>query len=314
MQLISEKACPLCGDERIRDLMTCPDCLTHRGSFRVAGCETCGFRFLNPYPSRDDIGVFYAAEDYVPVSNTTKGWINKGYHLARRIMLRAKRGLVTRHSRRVTGRLLDIGCGTGEFAGYMLSSGWEAQGVEPCKPARESAQKRFGLPVADVSEQPALPDGHYDVITLWHALEHAHDLNHSMREVSRLLAPDGTVFIGVPNHACYDAEYYGAHWAAYDAPRHLYHFVPDTLRRLADKHGFTVTALLPLLFDPLYIPLLTEKGREDGSYLRGLYVAAISFFQSLMDAERCSAVTYVLRKKQAGYVYPVKGGGQDGGC
>ncbi len=296
MTLVADTRCPVCGGERLRDLWICQDRLTRRGSFTVCVCESCAFRFTNPYPPQEEIGVFYESEDYVPVSNTSKGLINKGYHLARRVMLRAKRAMVCRLARRASGRLLDIGCGTGEFAGTMQAAGWEVQGIEPHAAARESARSRFGVPVADVAEQKALPDQAYDVITLWHVLEHAHDVNRSFRELDRLLAPGGTVLIGVPNYTSYDAVFYRDKWAAYDTPRHLYHFEPDTMRRLAAKHGFEVAALRPLLFDPLYIPLLTEKEREDRSWLRGLCVAAASFAVSLAHPERCTAIAYALRR------------------
>jgi 2-polyprenyl-3-methyl-5-hydroxy-6-metoxy-1,4-benzoquinol methylase len=296
MTLITDKQCPVCGGERLSGLLACEDRLTHRGTFAICVCEACGFRFTNPYPSQEDIHVFYESDDYVPVSNTTKGLINKGYHLARRVMLRAKRRMVSRLTGRTSGRLLDIGCGTGEFAGIMKEAGWQVQGVEPFAAARESAKARFGVPVADVPEQAGLFEKSYDLITLWHVLEHAHDVNRSMREIDRLLAPGGTVLIGVPNHTCYDEGVYREYWAAYDTPRHLFHFAPDTMRRLAAKHGFEVAAIRPLLFDPLYIPLLTEKERKDRSWLRGLRVAAVSFCVSLLRPTRCTAVTYVLRR------------------
>ena len=299
MNLIADKQCPVCGGERLSDLWVCQDRLTHRGSFTVCACDACGFRFTNPYPSQADIGVFYASDDYVPVSNTTTGLINKGYHVARRVMLRAKRAMVARLTGRSSGRLLDIGCGTGEFAGVMKEAGWQVQGVEPYAAARESAQARFGVPVVDVPQQAALPDRSYDLITLWHVLEHAHDVNRSFRELERLLAPGGAVLIGVPNYTCYDAGVYRDKWAAYDTPRHLFHFAPETMRLLADKHGFAVAGLKPLLFDPLYIPLLTEKERKDRSWLRGLCVAAVSLAVSLANPARCTAVAYVLRRKEA---------------
>ena len=295
--MITESACPVCGGTTLSPVWNCQDRLTQRGTFTVCGCETCGFRFTNPYPSQEDIHVFYESDDYVPVSNTSKGLINKGYHVARRVMLRAKRAMVKRLTGRSSGRLLDIGCGTGEFAGIMLEAGWQVQGVEPYPAARESAIARFGVPVADVPEQASLPDKAYDVITLWHVLEHAHDVNRSFRELERLLAPGGTVLIGVPNCTCYDAGFYREQWAAYDTPRHLFHFSPDTMRRLAAKHGFAVTAIRPLLFDPLYIPLLTEKERPDRSWLRGLWVGGLSFCVSLFHPVRCTALAYVLRRK-----------------
>jgi len=300
MKLITDNQCPVCGGISLQPLWACQDRLTHRGAFTVCACGTCGFRFTNPYPAQEDIHVFYESDDYVPVSNTTKGLINKCYHVARRVMLRAKRRMVSRLTGRTAGRLLDIGCGTGEFAGIMKEAGWDVRGVEPYAPARESAAARFGVPVIDVPEQAGLPDRAFDVITLWHVLEHAHDLNRSMRELDRLLAPGGTVLIGVPNHTCYDAGFYRDQWAAYDVPRHLFHFAPGTMRRLAVRHGFEVAALRPLLFDPLYIPLLTEKERPDRSWLRGLWVAGVSFCVSLFRPERCTALAYVLRRAPEG--------------
>lgn len=296
MDLITDNQCPVCGGTALQAVWQCHDRLTHRGAFTVCACGACGFRFTNPYPSQADIHVFYESDDYVPVSNTTRGLINKGYHVARRVMLRAKRRMVSRLTGRTAGRLLDIGCGTGEFAGIMKEAGWRVQGVEPFAAARDSAAARFGVPVVDVPEQAALPDHAFDVITLWHVLEHAHDVNRSMRELDRLLTPDGTVLIGVPNYTCYDAGFYRDQWAAYDVPRHLYHFAPDTMRRLAARHGFAVTALRPLLFDPLYIPLLTEKERPDRFWFRGLGVAVASFVVSLLRPARCTALAYVLKR------------------
>lgn len=296
MNLITEKQCPLCNGVALQPLWQCQDRLTRHGAFTVCVCGTCGFRFTNPYPAQEDIHIFYESDDYVPVSNTTRGLINKGYHLARRVMLRAKRRMVGRLTGRSAGRLLDIGCGTGEFAGIMKEAGWQVQGVEPFAAARESAATRFGVPVVDVPQQAGLPDHAFDVITLWHVLEHAHNLNRSLRELDRLLAPDGTLLIGVPNYTCYDAGFYLDQWAAYDVPRHLYHFAPETMRRLAARYGFAVTAMRPLLFDPLYIPLLTEKERPDRSWLRGLGVAAVSFGVSVVCPSRCTALAYVLRR------------------
>lgn len=298
MPLLSFTACPLCGSPRIPTLLTCRDTLTRLGDFTIASCADCGFRFTNPYPSPDDIHAFYASDDYTPVTNSTRGLLNKGYHLARRVMLRAKRRLVRRLARRATGTLLDIGCGTGEFPATMKQGGWDVQGVEPFAPARDSAATRFGIPVTDLPGQALLPGHAYDVITLWHVLEHAHDIHHSMAEIARLLKPGGLALIGIPNCASWDAQFYGPDWAAYDTPRHLHHFTPATLGRLAGQHGFRVTSLHPLLFDPLYIPLLSEKTSPAPCYPRGLYAAAVSLAVSLLNPARCTAVAYALRREQ----------------
>ena len=296
MNLSKFHSCPLCDSTHIALFCACRDFLTRRGDFTIFSCDDCGFRFTNPYPSADDIHVFYESDDYTPTTNTTRGVLNKGYHLARRVMLRAKLRLVRRLSQRATGVLLDIGCGTGEFLATMKQGGWEVQGVEPFDAARASAVARFNVPVADLAGQVLLPCHAYDVVTLWHVLEHAHDIHQSMSEISRLLKPGGLVLIGIPNCASWDAEFYGKHWAAYDTPRHLHHFTPDTLRRLAERHGFRVTAMRPLLFDPVYIPLLTEKERADKNLLRGAYAATRSLAASLLNPARCPAIAYALKK------------------
>ena len=299
MNLKKFTSCPLCDSPRIALFCACRDTLTRRGEFTIFACEDCGFRFTNPYPSADDIHVFYESGDYTPITNTTRGLLNKGYHLARRVMLRAKLRLVRRLSELATGKLLDIGCGTGEFLATMKQGGWEVQGVEPFETARTSAVERFNIPVADLAGQPLLPDRAYNVITLWHVLEHAHGIHESMSEISRLLKPGGLVLIGIPNCASWDAQFYGRHWAAYDTPRHLHHFTPDTLRCLAERHGFRVAAMRPLLFDPLYIPLLTEKGRPDKNLLRGAYAATRSLAVSLFNPARCPAIAYALKTNHA---------------
>ena len=326
MKLLSFQTCPLCDSKKIAPFLTCRDTLTHRGEFTIASCGECGFRFTNPYPSAEDIHVFYDTPDYTPVSNSKEGLLNKGYHLARRVMLRAKRRLV----QRLVGRglrsapprgsnqafhetslepqggaersprptLLDIGCGTGEFLATMKQAGWSVQGVEPYEPAKNSAIKNFQIPVTDLAGQSSLPDHAYDVITLWHVLEHAHDLHRSMAEISRLLKPGGLVLIGVPNCDSWDAKFYGAHWAAYDTPRHLFHFNPATMRRLATRHNFEVASIHPLFFDPIYIPLLTEKKRADKNVLRGVYAAIRSFIFSLFYPAKCTAIAYVLKSEE----------------
>jgi len=296
MTLFTFNSCPLCDSPRIDLFCACRDNLTRRGEFTIFSCEDCGFRFTNPYPSADDIHVFYESDDYTPTTNTTRGLLNKGYHLARRVMLRAKLRLVRRLSGLATGKLLDIGCGTGEFLATMKQGGWEVQGVEPFDSARDSAVARFNIPVTDLAGQSLLSNNAYDVITLWHVLEHAHDIHQSMSEISRLLKPGGLVLIGIPNCASWDAEFYGSHWAAYDTPRHLHHFTPDTLRRLAERHGFRVTAIHPLLFDPIYIPLLTEKERPGKNIFRGVYAATRSLAVSIFNPARCPAIACALKK------------------
>lgn len=296
--MIYDNICPVCGGTALREVFRCPDRLTRKGEFAITECTACAFRWTNPYPPMDEIGQYYASEDYVPLSNTRRGTINRLYHVARWFTLRQKRRLIEKVSGGNAGSLLDIGCGTGEFLGAMAHAGWRVLGIEPDEKARTRARDEFGVRVLSLEEKAGLADGAYDVITLWHVLEHAHDVNRNVHDLTRLLSIRGRVLIGVPNYDCFDGDVYGPRWAAYDPPRHLYHFTPRTMRRLLEKHGLRILGMRPMLFDPLYISLLSEKeNAQDCRYLRGLRVGIQSTLLGRLRTERCTAITYIVARR-----------------
>ena len=195
--------------------------------------------------------------------------------------------------------MLDIGTGTGYFADAMVGRGWKVEAVEKSPQARAFAKEHFGL---DVKPDTALQDfapGSFDVITLWHVMEHLEHLNETWDTLNSLLTEKGVLIIAVPNCSSYDAKKYGAHWAAYDVPRHLWHFTPGTIQRLGAKHEFILAARHPMPFDAFYVSMLSEKYMGHSmSFFRGILSGTLAWFSTLASKERSSSMIYVFRKKQ----------------
>ena len=292
-------ACPLRNSTRNKRVMSCTDHYASGELFDVCSCEDCGFTFTQGAPDEAEIGRYYETPDYISHSDTKKGAMNFIYHQVRRYMLRRKAHLVMKESHRKEGKLLDVGTGTGYFAHTMQQRGWDVEAVEENPQARAFAQEHFVMEVKDPAALSEFAPETFDVITLWHVMEHLEALNETWELLQQLLNETGTLIVGVPNCSSYDAEHYGADWAAYDVPRHLWHFTPATMQQLASKHGFIMAARHPMPFDAFYVAMLSEKnlGRSH-SFLRGLRVGAMAWLSSLARKERSSSMIYVFRKKR----------------
>lgn len=294
------EVCPLCRAAEFSELFKCRDYLVTDETFSVCSCARCGFRFTQPYPTQDRIGRYYESEDYVPMTNSTKGVVNKLYHVARRVMLRRKLRTIIDETGLRTGRTLDLGCGTGEFLATMKAAGWDAVGVEPDDGARRQAERITGSTIHSVGDFLALTVARFDVVTLWHVLEHVHDPHGYLAKLHEVLRPDGFLYIACPNCDCLDADHFGAGWAAYDVPRHLWHFTPDTMGRILDQHGFRICRMRPMPFDPMYISLLSAKHGAAGSGMIGAALVGLrSSVHSLRHTNRATAVVYAAKKLAA---------------
>ena len=298
MSKINIKICPLCGGERLERFLTCVDHCVSGESFYLCRCADCGFLFTQDFPSEDEIGRYYETPAYISHSDTHKGLVNKLYHRVRAYMLKRKARLVESAAHRHTGRLLDVGTGTGYFPDTMCRRGWQVEAVEKNAGARDFARERFGLEVKPENALKTMPAGGFDVITLWHVMEHLEHLDETWDELYRLLADRGTLVVAVPNCTSFDAGRYGAYWAAYDVPRHLWHFTPATMQRLALKHGFVLAARHPMPFDAFYVSMLTERYmRRRGAFVRGCLTGVLAWFSSLVRKDRSSSMIYVFRKQ-----------------
>jgi 2-polyprenyl-3-methyl-5-hydroxy-6-metoxy-1,4-benzoquinol methylase len=295
--MVHHRACPLCGSEKISIPFSCTDNFISKEAFQLARCMECGFEFTQDYPEENEIGRYYESDDYISHSDTSKSFSDKLYQLARSFMLRRKRNIVRRLTGLKTGTVLDIGSGTGYFAVTMKRAGWEVKGIEINERARNFSMANFGLEIIAPEDISALQSESFDSITLWHVLEHFHDPYKYASEIRRLLKPNGTCIIALPNSSSFDAWHFGKFWAAYDVPRHLWHFNPSTFRLFADKAGFKIEKILTLPLDLFYISILSQ--RYCGSrlpFFTGIFVAKMYTFASFFKKERSSSLIYILRK------------------
>ncbi|MBK7572715.1 MAG: methyltransferase domain-containing protein [Bacteroidetes bacterium] len=287
--------CPVCGGESSKKVMDCIDYTVSRETFSIVQCTKCGFKYTNPRPDDKEIGKYYESEEYVSHSNSKKGLINTVYHWVRNYSLRKKVELINSQSKK--GNLLDIGCGTGEFLSTAVANGWKGQGIEPNDKARNQAISNHKLNVLPESGIASLQNNNFDVITMWHVLEHVHTLNERVLEIYSLLKPGGKAIIAVPNCTSYDASVYGKEWAAYDVPRHLYHFTPETMKALFRKHKMDFVQSYPMKFDSFYVSMLTEKNVHKQNRLLPAFLNGFkSNLKTKNDAEKYSSVIYVFVK------------------
>jgi 2-polyprenyl-3-methyl-5-hydroxy-6-metoxy-1,4-benzoquinol methylase len=215
-------------------------------------------------------------------------------------MLTRKMNLVNRYVDGQNRKLLDIGCGTGYFLQAAKERGFTVVGIEKNDLARTHAITRFGLEVKDENSFFDIADTSFNVITLWHVLEHLEKLNESLERINGILTPDGTVVIALPNHNAYDAHFYQTFWAAYDLPRHLWHFSPDTVEKLLNKHHLKIIAIHRMPLDAFYISMLSEKYKGSNlwvQYGRAFRVGATGFLRSLRNPEQSSSLIYIVKKK-----------------
>ncbi|MBC7921984.1 MAG: class I SAM-dependent methyltransferase [Ferruginibacter sp.] len=252
--------CPICGSDQFTNLMICQDYTVTQESFAIVECKKCRFKLTNPRPTQENAGRYYQSEAYISHSNTTRGIVNQLYHFARKFTLQKKLKLINSLGSEKK-RLLDVGCGTGTFLEVCQKSGWNVNGTEPDAKARGLAHTRVKSQVEE-NLLSAFPGETFETITLWHVLEHIHQLDESVKKLKKLLTSNGTLLVAVPNCESYDAKLYREKWAAYDVPRHLYHFSPDTVRALFLKHRLIIQKIIPMELDAYYISLLSSRYRD----------------------------------------------------
>ncbi|MBS1566459.1 MAG: class I SAM-dependent methyltransferase, partial [Bacteroidetes bacterium] len=240
---------------------------------------------------------YYQSAAYVSHTDTKEGLVNRLYHMVRKRTLRGKRSLIKKLTGLPTGRLLDIGAGTGAFANIMQQGGWQVTALEPDSDTRKRALELYGLAVLPADALLQLPEGSFDVITMWHVLEHVHDLHGYIAQIKKLLSPNGRLVIAVPNYTSYDAGYYRQFWAAYDVPRHLYHFSPASMHGLLAQYQLELIGCRPMWFDSFYVSMLSWSYKTGhNNLLRSFWVGLLSNIHTMLNRQRCSSLIYVSRK------------------
>ena len=265
--------------------------------FELHQNDACDFLETLPRPLKQDLPSYYNSSQYVSHQTSKRNLFDWVYFFVRWFTLKKKIKLISRFSfERQT--LLDYGAGVGYFVRSTRSAGWESIGIESSVEARKAANLILENSIFDESHTKKLKSKSQSIISLWHVLEHLPDLKQNIKEFDRLLSQDGRLIVAVPNFKSYDAQYFKNFWAAYDVPRHLWHFSPKSIVRLFSEFGFELESTYPMRFDAYYVSLLSTK------YKYGKMSIAKAFFigfQSNLRAKRSghySSLIYVFKRKK----------------
>jgi len=289
--------CPACGSISIHPVLSTKDYTVSGETFSIWQCADCSLRFTQKAPGADRIGDYYKSENYISHSNTSTGFINRLYQIIRKQTLRQKRKLVCKITAKRMGELLDVGSGTGAFVNEMKGNGWEVVGLEPDAGARKVAKDLFGFQLQEIEELFYLSPNSFDAITLWHVLEHVHDLQTYLQQLRSVLKPDGRLIIAVPNYTSFDASIYKEYWAGYDVPRHLYHFSPLSMKLLIERNQMKIIEHKPMWFDSFYVSLLSSKYKNaKTNWLGSIWNGLLSNMKAMGDVKKCSSVIYIISK------------------
>ena len=300
---ITYNSCPSCGSNDIHPALTAIDYTVSRKQFEIWECASCTIRFTQHVPDAAAMSDYYQSENYISHTDTSKGLVNRLYHYVRKQTLAGKHKLITsaliksQHDKPGTKKILDIGAGTGAFVHYMQSHGWDATGLEPDERARQRAASIHEVKLLPAEDLYSIEANSFDAISLWHVLEHVHALHDYLEQLKKILSGNGRIFIAVPNYTSYDASLYKNYWAAYDVPRHLYHFSPVAMKKLLARHSLQLYAIHPMWYDSFYISMLSEKYKTGkSSIVKGFFNGGISNFKAMSNKEHCSSLIYVLGK------------------
>jgi 2-polyprenyl-3-methyl-5-hydroxy-6-metoxy-1,4-benzoquinol methylase len=270
--------CPACEGNLFTPFITVKDNSITKEIFELIKCSHCGLTITSPRPAADSIGKYYASVEYISHSGKSKTLFDKIYLTARSITLRWKYKLVA-HYFPQPSNILDFGCGTGEFLNFMKKNSWNVTGVEPNETARQKANHLLENKVLENLHQ--VKSRSMEVITLWHVLEHVHDLNNTIQKLKSLLSLNGHIIIAVPNPNSHDSKHYENNWAGYDVPRHLWHFNQRTMTALLNKNGLRIVEVRAMKLDSFYVSLLSE-GYKNPSQPK-LITGAKAFFEGLVS-------------------------------
>jgi 2-polyprenyl-3-methyl-5-hydroxy-6-metoxy-1,4-benzoquinol methylase len=285
--------CPICDSLTLNSFLKINDLSVSKEEFELLKCDDCRFVLTQNIPTQENIGKYYQFDAYISHTDTKKSWMDKLYHFVRSITLFQKLYWVKSFTKKAKGTILDIGSGTGAFLNYAKNKNWVITGIEADKSARAKGLELHNIETSDTNTLFSLKQNSYDAITMWHVLEHVHQLNDYMYQIKKLLNGAGKLFIAVPNYTSYDAKFYKKYWAAYDVPRHLYHFSPQAMQRLAQKYNFKIVSYKAMWFDSFYVSFLSEK-YKNGNVIRAAFIAFWSNFLAIFNSKKCSSITYVM--------------------
>jgi len=273
---------------------TCEDHSVSGENFQLIWNKQKDILITSPQPSAEKLPEYYQSEDYISHTDASKSVSDKLYQGVKSYMLQKKVKLMNSLAKNSTKNLLDIGAGTGDFLLVAKKKNWKVEGIEPNKKARDLAQEK-GLSLYENVDE--LSENKFNVISMWHVLEHVPNLDEQIKNIYTLLEEDGFAIIAVPNFKSYDANYYKEFWAAYDVPRHLWHFSQTGMERIFKEHNFQLIKTLPLPFDAYYVSLLSEKYKNGKSNLLKSFQVGLRSNMKAKSTSEYSSLVYVFQKQ-----------------
>jgi SAM-dependent methyltransferase len=294
--MITHEKCPICGAKEFHTALKCNDYLVSQREFIIKKCSSCGFMFTHDIPGPGEIESFYESPEYISHTGGNRSLTDKLYVIARKIMLGSKARSVRRFSPVKSGRLLDIGAGTGHFVRKMLDSGWESVGVEVNENARKHAFIINRVRLISSLRDGGFTTNSFNAVTMWHVLEHIHEPEIYLGQIASILKPDGILIVALPNTQSADALHYAENWAAYDVPRHLWHFNNNNIDELLNRTGFVQVKVKRMPFDAFYISLLSEKNMcSRFPIVKGLLKGLFFSVWAMLKKERSSSLMYIYK-------------------
>jgi 2-polyprenyl-3-methyl-5-hydroxy-6-metoxy-1,4-benzoquinol methylase len=274
-----------------KHFLTVKDYSVSKEIFDLYYDEKLDMLITHPQPSLENLGKYYESVDYISHTDSKRSLFEKAYHFVKNIALKNKLNLIN-ELQPSKGRILDIGAGTGDFLSVAKENGWQTIGIEPSEKAKGIAKNKG---VSFVEQTSTLENYSFDVISMWHVLEHVPNLDNQIKELKRLLKPNGTLIIAVPNFKSFDAKHYGKFWAAYDVPIHFWHFSKKAIQQLFGNENMKLEKVLPMKFDSFYVSLLSEKYKTGKmNFVKAFFIGLQSNWKAKQDFEYSSHI-YILK-------------------
>ena len=285
---------PLDNSELIQ-FLSCKDYTVSQKEFTIWKDSRNDFLVTTPRPTEKELHKYYESAAYISHTDSSRSLVDKAYQLVRYFTLRRKLNLI--NSFKLDKKsILDVGAGTGDFLRLCQRKGWHIDGVEPNLQAKRIAEDKLSHTIQErITDLKATQ---YNVITLWHVLEHIPDLIETMQRLKELLKPEGRLVIAVPNHKSFDANHYKEYWAAYDVPRHFWHFSQVAMRTLVSKTDMIIEQTHPMKFDAYYVSLLSEKYKSGSMNLVRAYITGLRSNLKARRSNEYSSLIYIIKKNE----------------
>lgn len=284
--------CPICHNKQYQEQLACYDFTVTKEKFKIVFCKECGLWQTFPYPPINEISKYYESKEYISHSDKKETLFDTLYHIVRKYTLVQKLNLIKKYVPH--GTILDYGCGTGYFLEICKKNGFETFGIEVNETARKKALSK-NLFVEKNIDFYLNENKKFDIITLWHVLEHLYEPNQILKKIHESLNENSILILALPNRKSYEASFYKEYWAGYDLPRHLFHFTKKDILNLT-KNKFKCQSVIPMYFDAFYVSILSEKYKNKKyAFAKGLYRGLLSNLKAIKNQEYSSLI-YVLQK------------------